>query len=105
MYRFNEDMFLNPKGTLGDFFNHSCEPNAKIVKRDDALFIVVLKPISVGDEVTFDYSTIIASDDIWEMTCNCGNVSCRGVVRDVTSLPENIKQNYVSHGMIPDYIS
>jgi SET domain-containing protein len=103
-YRYDEAMFLSPKGTLGDFFNHSCEPNAKIVKRDKALFVVARAPISVGDEIMFDYSTLIASDDVWEMSCNCGSEQCRTIVSDVTSLPQKTKQQYVLNGMIPEYI-
>lgn len=31
--RFDSEMFLSPKGEVGELINHSCTPNSKIVKK------------------------------------------------------------------------
>jgi hypothetical protein len=104
-FRFDEDFYINPAGTVGDFQNHSCEPNAMVVKRDDRLFVVAGRQIKHGEEVLIDYSTIIGEDDSWEMLCNCGSRICRGVVKGFDSLPRKLQQLYFDRGMVPEYIA
>lgn len=69
--------------------NHSCEPNAGIIKD---VFLVAIRDIKAGEEVTFDYSTIIADD--WVMECRCGTSSCRRIIGKYTDLPEGIREKY-----------
>jgi hypothetical protein len=102
--RYDENWFVSPVGRIGDFLNHSCEPNAKAVKQDKKLLIVAIKPIKKGEEVVIDYSTVIASDDIWEMECGCGSDSCRGVVKQFQKLPKKVKEYYISQKIVPKYI-
>ena len=102
-YRFDEDRYISPKGRMGDFLNHSCEPNAKVVKKDERLFIIIVAAIAKGAEVVIDYSTITASDDSWEMKCNCGTAACRGTVKKFNSLPPKIRKKYRALGMVPKY--
>lgn len=59
----------------GDYFNHSCEPNAGI-KGSNILF--ARRDIFSGEEITFDYSTT-ESEDV-EMKCSCGIKTCRKLV-------------------------
>jgi len=77
--------------------NHSCEPNAGIV-RD--VFLVAMRDIKAGEEVTFDYSTIIA--DAWVLECNCGSVLCRKLIGKFVDLPAEVKQRYL--GYTPEWI-
>ncbi len=102
--RYDENWFVSPVGRIGDFLNHSCEPNAKVVKKDNKLLILAVLPIKKGDEVLIDYSTIIASDDIWTMKCACGSDTCRGVVKQFQKLPKKIKEIYFKTGMVPGHI-
>ena len=53
-FRFHEDYFLSPRGELGDFLNHSCKPNAYVLKKKNKLFIYSLNDISLGDEILID---------------------------------------------------
>lgn len=103
-FRYDKDRYISPKGRIGDYLNHSCEPNARVVKKNKKLFIVAAQPIVRGEEVLIDYSTIIASDDIWSMRCNCGSKQCRGIVRQFHKLSKNTKENYLQSGMVPKYI-
>ncbi|HEY1745608.1 MAG TPA: SET domain-containing protein [Xanthobacteraceae bacterium] len=40
---------------LGRYANHSCKPNAEPMLRKGKMLLVATKPISPGDEITFDY--------------------------------------------------
>ncbi len=103
-FRYSEELYISPAGNVGDFQNHSCEPNAKVVKTGDRLFVVAAQPIRKGEEILIDYSTIVAADDVWEMQCACGSDSCRGVIKSFNTLPAELRQKYEQSGMVPQYI-
>jgi hypothetical protein len=105
-YRFDKDKFISPGNTIGKFLNHSCEPNAKIVKEQDKLFVVAIDDIKSNQEIFFDYSTVGARDDIWQMevSCNCGSKNCRKIIADYTTLPREVLDDYKKRKIIPDYI-
>jgi SET domain-containing protein len=77
--------------------NHSCEPNAGI-KED--VFLVAMRDIKKDEEVTFDYSTIIA--DEWTLDCLCGTKSCRSKIGKFKYLSDEIKQKYYDY--TPEWI-
>jgi SET domain-containing protein len=103
-YRYDENLYLSPKGRVGNFINHSCNPNAKVEKVGRDLFIVAIKNITKGKEIFFDYSTLVAPDDIWQMKCNCGSTKCRHMIGQFKSLPKEIKKKYLSLGMVSRHI-
>lgn len=103
-FRFDENLYISPAGSVGDFQNHSCVPNAKVAKRDGRLYVAAIRSIARNEEVLIDYSTIIAADDIWEMACNCGADACRGLVRSFDRLPARLRKKYRADGVVPDYI-
>ena len=102
--RFNREMFLSPKGEMGNFINHSCNPNSKIIKKNGILSIIAINHIHKGSEVFFDYSTILALDDTWQMKCNCKNKNCRNIIKSFYLLPIAIRRKYIKDGMVPKYI-
>ena len=63
-----------------------------------------MKRIAGGDEITIDYSTTIGDDDIWTMRCKCGSRQCRKKIRNLGSLPAELKRSYVRNGLVPMYI-
>jgi uncharacterized protein len=103
-YRFDKVKYISPTGTIGDYLNHSCEPNARMEKIRNKLCITAFREISKDDEVFIDYSTTIAKDDVWQMKCNCGSKNCRGTIKKFTSLPKKVFNHYVANGIIPEYI-
>ncbi len=103
-FRFSVDAYINPAGSIGDFQNHACTPNAKVVKHGNALLVVARGAIIIGDEILIDYSTITGADDIWEMACNCGSDECRSAIRSFDTLPKELQETYTKEGMISDYI-
>ena len=98
------DLYLGGSGGADDFVNHSCEPNAGLVVRDDGrdVRLVAVRDIAAGEEVCFDYSTTMDEDD-FELDCGCGSPNCRGRVRDFKHLPTELKRRYASLGIVPEY--
>ena len=99
------DLYLGASGGPDDFVNHSCDPNAGLVingtdGRDVRL--VSLRPIALGEQVTFDYSTTMDEDD-FEFDCRCGAPGCRGRMRDFKHLPTAVKRRYADRGVVPAY--
>jgi hypothetical protein len=103
-FRFDADHYIDPDGQIGAYANHSCNPNAGIVKRGRRLLLKAIAPIAAGAEVTHDYSTLLGADDVWKMRCNCGEPNCRKTVRNVARLPAATVRRYRRLGIIPDFI-
>ena len=103
-YRYSKKWYISPKGRLGDMLNHSCEPNAKVIKRDGRLYIVAVTAVPKGAEVLIDYSTILAADDSWTMHCNCGTATCRKVIKQFNKLPKKVQESYRAQDIVPRYI-
>jgi len=99
----SEDMFLGPSFEMDDYINHSCDPNAGVLFKKFGVILIAIKPIKIGDEITWDYSTTIYNDS-WQMTCACKTSSCRSIVKEFKELPSEIKNKYISLGIVPDYI-
>lgn len=103
-FRYDADHYLDPEGEIGAYANHSCHPNAGVIKTSNRLMLKAIRSIAAGDEVTHDYSTLLGADDIWKMKCNCGAPDCRKVVRNVSRLPAGVLASYTALGIIPEFI-
>lgn len=88
---------IEPPGMLA---NHSCEPNAGIIK-DRVL--IALRPILAGEEVRYDYSTTMW-EGIWTMRCSCGASQCRGVIGDFPELPAELRAKYLRQRVVQGFI-
>lgn len=84
----------------GVFVNHSCAPNAGIKHNR---YLVALRRIRKGEEIRYDYSTTM-EEHSFTMTCRCGAPTCRGVVSDFSTLPENLQQWYLNQGIVMRFI-
>lgn len=84
----------------GVLVNHSCNPNAGI--KEDKDFIAI-KDISIGEEITWDYSTSV--DTGWTMSCHCKEKNCRKIVQDFESLPKKVQEKYLEQGIVLKYIA
>jgi SET domain-containing protein len=103
-FRYSPERYLDPEGEIGAYANHSCNPNAGIVKLGRRLLLKAIAPVARGEEVTHDYSTLLAADDVWTMRCNCGEANCRRVVRNFTKLPLSTSKKYRQLGVVPAFI-
>lgn len=103
-FRYDADHYLDPEGEIGAWANHSCDPNAGVIKTPTRLLLRAIRPIAAGEEVTHDYSTLLGADDVWTMKCNCGSRRCRKVVRNIARLPARLRSAYRELGIIPQFI-
>jgi uncharacterized protein len=99
----DNDKYIGESGELDDFFNHSCNPNAGLLFKYKKIFLIAIKDISKGDEITWDYSTTMDEDD-WEMDCMCQSKNCRKRIGDFKYLPKEIQKKYIKLGIVPKYI-
>ncbi len=58
------------------FLNHSCEPNCETEEADDRVWIMALRDIAAGEELTYDYH--LYDGDPADAPCHCGAAGCRG---------------------------
>jgi SET domain-containing protein len=103
-FRYDDEHYIDPDGEIGQYANHSCNPNAGIVKQGRRLLLKAIMSIAAGDEITHDYSTLLGADDVWKMRCNCGESICRRAVRSISKLPAATVRRYRRLGIIPDFI-
>jgi uncharacterized protein len=103
-YRFGPETYLDPGDHVSRYVNHSCDPNAAVRKRNNQLFLFAVRRISSGEELTFDYSTILGDDDIWTMRCRCGSASCRRRIKRFGTLPSLVRTRYIEEGLVPKFI-
>lgn len=62
------------------FINHSCDPNCETEEDEEGrVWIVALRDIQAGEELTYDYSLYDGEDDDPSM-CACGAKNCRGTL-------------------------
>ncbi len=60
------------------FLNHSCAPNCEAVNEEDSIWIVAVRDIQVGDELTFNYGYDL--DAYRDYPCRCGAADCIGFI-------------------------
>jgi len=60
------------------WINHSCEPNCEIEIKEDRIWIIALKDIKKGEEVTYNYSYEI--EDYKDHPCVCKSKNCVGYI-------------------------
>jgi hypothetical protein len=96
------DLYLGASGGLDDCVNHSCRPNAGLRIDELSVELIALREISAGEEISFDYSTTMDEDD-FEMPCQCGEESCRKLIRDFKHLPMDLQRRYAKLGVVPRY--
>ena len=60
------------------FINHSCDPNCETEEEDGRVYVVAIRDIAAGEELTYEYN-LHDSDDA-DGDCYCGAVQCRGTM-------------------------
>jgi len=58
-FRYDEEHYLDPDGEIGQYANHSCNPNSGIIKNGRRLILKAIASIAAGEEITHDYSTLL----------------------------------------------
>lgn len=60
------------------FINHGCAPNCEAEWDEERIWIVALRDIRAGDELTFNYGYDL--EDYREHPCRCGAETCVGYI-------------------------
>ncbi len=97
------DRYMGPSGRIDDFVNHSCDPNAGLRFDDDRVFLIAIRAIAPGEEISWDYSTTLAESN-WHMICGCRSAECRRVVANFESLPEERQEYYRARNLVAPYL-
>jgi uncharacterized protein len=71
------------------FINHSCEPNCETEEIEGKVWIVALRDIAPGEELTYDYHLYDGDDD--EALCNCGARTCRRTMYAVEEMKKRAR--------------
>lgn len=58
------------------YLNHSCSPNAEAQYADDHIWLVAIRDIRAGEEITFNYGFDL--ENYREYPCECGSPNCVG---------------------------
>lgn len=81
MYLFEVKKDVNIDGTprwnTARYANYSCDPNAESENRKNNIFLVAIKNIKAGDEITFDYGEEFFNEHIKKNGCRCGTKKCK----------------------------
>ncbi|MCX5604853.1 SET domain-containing protein [Streptomyces phaeochromogenes] len=84
--------------------NHSCEPNCGIrLNASGAHDLIARRPITAGQEITFDYAMRNYSVDHFAAHCQCGSPRCRDRITGWKDLPAERKADY--HGFVAPYLT
>ena len=60
------------------FINHSCDPNCESDNIGGRVFIVAVRDIAAGEELTYEYN--LHDSDEEDADCHCGAEKCRGTM-------------------------
>jgi hypothetical protein len=96
-------------GGIDDFVNHSCDPNCGLDFRDGRVFLVAVRVIGAGEEVSFDYATSTTREGLsffpgWRFSCLCGARNCRGEVSCAEELPRGRLLHYWEIGALAPHV-
>lgn len=80
IFAINEDYDLdgNVSWNPARFLNHSCAPNCEAVLEETKIWVVSIRKITAGEELTFNYGYDL--EDWREHACYCGAEGCVGFV-------------------------
>lgn len=95
--------FMGASNSVDDLMNHSCDPNGGIKFTPYGIFLIALKDIKIGDEITWDYSTTMYKND-WVMNCRCGSEKCRKKIGEFLKIPKRRQNFYINRGVVAPYI-
>jgi SET domain-containing protein len=89
LFQVDENRFVDATvtGNEARFINHSCKPNCEVEIRRRRIYIVALRNIKTGEELSYDYALEIEEDPsaerLTQFPCRCGSRGCRGTMLDL----------------------
>ena len=64
---------------MAAFVNHSCDPNCETDQIDGKIWIIALRDVQPGEELSYDYN-IYDTEPGEQVPCYCGAANCRGTM-------------------------
>lgn len=64
---------------MAAFVNHSCDPNCETDQIDGKIWIIAVRDVQDGEELSYDYN-IYDVDPGEQVPCYCGAANCRGTM-------------------------
>jgi hypothetical protein len=95
--------YMGPSGRIDDLVNHSCAPTAGLRFADSGVFLVALRPIAAGEEISWDYSTTLAESN-WHMICQCRSPECRRVIGNFATLSPERQEWFRARNLVAPYL-
>ena len=74
------DIDGSPLYNKARYINHSCEPNCEVDIINNEIWIIAIKNIKKGDELSYDYGYEFDKDDFKDHICKCGSKKCIGFI-------------------------
>ena len=62
------------------YSNHSCDPTCEVAKTTRTIWLVALRDIRDGEELTFNYGYAYHPADYKDFPCRCGAMQCCGYI-------------------------
>ncbi len=80
IFRLGDDLDLdgNVSWNPARWLNHSCQPNCEARLEQGRIWLVALRSIAVGEELTFNYGYDL--EDYLKYPCRCGTSACVGYI-------------------------
>ena len=71
-----QDLDGNVPWNPARLINHSCAPNCEAEKDEDRIWVIAIRDIQAGEEITFNYGYDLV--DYRDYPCLCGSPNCVG---------------------------
>ena len=72
------DIDGNVTENLARFANHSCAPNCEAIIENSEIWVIALRDIAAGEEITYNYGYDL--EEYREHPCRCGSRDCVGYI-------------------------
>jgi uncharacterized protein len=76
------DIDGNTLKNIARYINHSCEPNCVLQTTGLAIWVVALRDIQAGEELTHRYNYEYDAERYRDFPCFCGATNCVGYIVD-----------------------
>lgn len=73
-----QDLDGNVSWNPARFLNHSCDPNCEAMLEDGRIWVMAIRDVGAGEELTFNYGYDLV--DYREHLCHCGAPGCVGFI-------------------------
>ena len=97
------DHYMGPSGRIDDLINHSCAPNAGLRFSPEGVFLVAIRDIAPGEEISWDYSTTLKGSN-WHMICQCRSPECRRVIGNFETLAPERQEWFRARNLVAPYL-